>query len=170
MGISDYKYTMSDEESGDEDQVDLNVESLYRQSKLKFLNDIRRRVSRYVFKDKLDEISEADDQYWISIFKETIRVYSLNGLKFFSHIDSMDDKMIQDVKDLLAFIKVDVIEKILYKEFDFNMKRFEIEDKLQELGAPKLMMNAIKLTDTVSIGEFLKKLKSEAQQELNSNE
>ncbi|MCK5017817.1 MAG: hypothetical protein KAS32_12210 [Candidatus Peribacteraceae bacterium] len=170
MGISDYTHIVADEITGEDDQIEINEESLYRAAKREFLKDIRSRVSKHVFKDKLDEISEADDQFWISVFKETIRVYSLNGLKLFSHIDTMDDIMIQDVKDLLLFIKVDLAEKVLFKEFDFNMKRYELEEYLKELEAPKLMINAVKLTDDSSLGEFFKKLKTETQQPLFYNE
>lgn len=147
---------LPDEEESEETQEEVNERSLklYNQSQL--IDGISKRISRFELRLLLENLKNSNDEFWILLLKVIIKEYSLNPLKLYLAEGFSGFNRIREIKKLLIFIKILLIEKIIDKELKQDIFRSEFETFINSLDPPELMRVSIKLIDTESLEFFIR--------------
>lgn len=165
MGLEDYIFLgfMTDEEEAEETQEEVNERSLNLYDQRKLIEGVSHRMSRSELRLLMERLKFSNDEFWTLLLKIIIKEYALNPLKLYLAEGFSGINRIREVKRLLIFIKIILIEKIINIGMDINIGRGEIEEYLKELNPPELMRVSMKLIDNESLGFFIKKIIEESK-------
>jgi len=145
-----------DEESDDETQIEVNEESLFLHDQRELLEKIS---DKDVSKFEIDylitnlEAGESSRMYWGTLYKECIKVFSLNTLKIFLSTEFDIDK-IPEVKQLVRFLKGELRQILIDDPMPTN--REDILKFLKKHKSPHMLIYAIDTVDTESLEKFKK--------------
>jgi len=154
---------LPDEEEAEETQEEVNERSinLYNQSQL--IDGISKRLSRFELRLLMENLKNSNDEFWTLLLKIIIKEYSLNPLKLYLAEGFSGFNRIREVKKLLIFIKIILIEKIIEKGLNIDVARGEFETFIQDLDPSELMGVSIKLIDTESLRFFIRAIIAESK-------
>lgn len=164
MDIDLLAYRLADDNMN-ENQEDINDESLYLYDHNKFINLLKSKTSVYIINDYINEFKDEDEQFWFRILREVIDIYSLNCLKmFFSDItsDELPQDMKQEIKNLILFLKGDLQDYIKYNKMMSNLSVGEFTVGIKSLNVPYLFKWFLIYTDIITFNTFLNLIVSES--------
>lgn len=167
MGLEDYVFLgyLSDEEEAEETQEEVNERSLHLYDQSQLIDGIGKRMSRSELRLLMERLKNSNDEFWTLLLKIIIKEYSLNPLKLYIAEGFSGMNRIREIKRLVIFIKIILIERVIDKGVDININRGEFEDFISDLKPPELMRLSIKLIDRESFGLFIKKIFSESKED-----
>lgn len=152
----------------DEDQCDLNAESLYIYDQKQLLESVKYRVSKYAILYYLDTLNSAPFDLWKSLLRNIIDHYSLNSLKpYLSETFPSSIDVTRETKLLFYFLKVTLINII---NENTNLSINDIISRVKERdNNPWLFGYAIDYLDADSMIEFQTSIRLESKQDYNEN-
>lgn len=149
---------LTDEEGDDETQEEVNERTLNLYDQSQLIDSIGRRVSRFELRLLMENLKFSNDEFWVLLLKVIIKEYSLNPLKLYLAEGFSGFNRAREVKKLLVFIKIILIEKIIDSGLNPDITRGEFETFIESLNPPELMRVSIRLIDSNSLKSFIRAL------------
>jgi len=146
--------SLSDEIESVEDQCDISNNAIIEMNKISLYNLIDKRTTLYELNYFIDQLRGlVDTEYWISILKQIIKVYSLNPLKNLLYIQYDVDVKSMCIR-LLRFIKIELIG---------NLGGGELKDIISKINHPKIIDYILRFIDLDSLKKFTEKIDEESK-------
>lgn len=139
---------------GLETQEEVNEESLFFHDQRELLDNIQNKdVSIHEIRFWLDELENAGRPYWTIVFREVIKVFSLNTLKTFLSFEIHSDR-VEEVKKMLVYLKGTLPEALIDKALPND--REGIIKYLKRTKSPHMIIYALETMDNESVDRFKK--------------
>lgn len=159
MGLDDYLVLgfMTDELESETPQTEKNIDNIFMMNQKTLLDGVDKKLSRYELNYLLDELNDANEEFWKTLLKIIISTYSMNVLKPFLN-DSYDELGKIHLKDevigLLRFLKIGITEYVDDSENRGMIKRSLFEYVKDKEENTYLMKYFLVYTDSDSWDKF----------------
>jgi len=166
--------TLPDKSIDDSVMEEENAKSLYLYDQNMLLKSINLRISRSTLSYYIENLKRSPVGFWIRSLRNIISVYSLNNLKLFLNDTERVEDLSSKIKDLLLFVKVDLIDYLFLNKF-YTKNYMEKEEFLSlirksELNIPYLFKWVMVYIDKDSYDLFIKRVLEESSEESYSEE
>ena len=169
MGLEEHEIlgSLVDEMDSEESQEDFNYELLKIHDSQEFLNQLKRRMSRYMISFYLGrDLEEIMPTLWKKMLNELIRVYSLNALKVYLSPGMEPIDFNEQIRKLMIFIKYSVINLAIDGKISYFMNVEEFKNLLKgQSNIPTFMTYFLDYSDIESLNRFIKKVVDESKEE-----
>lgn len=140
-------------------QEDTNELTLKYQNQRDLLEKVSSEdTSIYELNYLFDELKDTETFFWSVLFKEIIKVYSLNTLKRFA-TEEISPERILSIQSLLICLKISLKSFLLNSDQKLPETRDEILDLLHKNSFHQFLILAIETIDNEDLDKFKKKFK-----------
>jgi hypothetical protein len=161
--------TQVDELDSDQSQSELNADVIDEVNKNVLIHSFDGRISKFYFDYIKDSIDMDESEYFRNLGQALIKEYSI--MSFRNILDGIFniENLNQDILDAYYYIRIKLIENIVFDEsvnnikFDENIEREEFENYLKFDKAPVSLVESFRFIDNDNFKIFKKKILIESK-------
>lgn len=147
---------LTDEENSDVPQEKITEGAIKQKDMEDLIDLVSKRTTETTLKYYFENLLAESIEYWIDVMKSVINYYHLTSLKVFLNDSFIIPAYKLQVKRIIKYLKVDIMNKMLEKDVTRETTRDQLEEILQkDEECPFLLKWAIKFIDRESYELFI---------------